>query len=134
MPIRDGVADVILNIFAPRNLSEFHRILAPNGTLVVVVPRAEHLQELRENGRMLDVPADKAPTLIESARDQFTLVASTSVVLDIAYDEVLAESLVAHGAVGTSHAREPARSGRSLEIPAHATVTAAVDVLAFAAR
>ena len=134
LPIRDGIADVILNIFAPRNLSEFHRILAPNGTLVVVVPRAEHLHELRENGRMLDVPADKAPTLIETARDQFTLVASTSVVLDIAYDEVLADSLVAMGPSAHHTPESVHEQVGPLEVPAHASVTAAVDVLAFAAR
>lgn len=125
LPIRTGVANIILNVFAPRNLAEFHRILIPDGVLVVVVPRAEHLQELRRDGRMLDVPADKAESLIESTTGSFTIAARTEVVFDVPYDEVLAESLVA---MGPSAHHRPATSTETVN---PTTVTAAVDVLAF---
>lgn len=46
LPVRDGAADVLLNIFAPRNAAEYARVLAPGGTLVVVTPLQEHLAEL----------------------------------------------------------------------------------------
>jgi 23S rRNA (guanine745-N1)-methyltransferase len=46
-PLRDQVADVVLDVFAPRNPSEFHRVLRPTGRLVVVRPAARHLAELR---------------------------------------------------------------------------------------
>lgn len=65
LPLRDGVADVVLNVFAPRNPTEFARILRPGGRVVVVVPRADHLRELRSSGLLLDVPAEKANAVTE---------------------------------------------------------------------
>ncbi len=46
-PLRDGAADVVLNVFAPRNPSEFHRVLRSTGRLVVARPTGRHLAELR---------------------------------------------------------------------------------------
>ena len=46
LPIQDDAADVVLNVFAPRNADEIRRILTPLGRLVVVTPTARHLQEL----------------------------------------------------------------------------------------
>lgn len=73
LPVRDGVADVILNIFAPRNPAEFHRVLAPHGLLAVVIPQPAHLQELRAAGLALDVQADKAASLQASLAPWFDL-------------------------------------------------------------
>jgi 23S rRNA (guanine745-N1)-methyltransferase len=61
-PLADGVADVVLDVFAPRNPAEFHRVLRPAGRLVVVRPTGRHLAELR--GR---VPAMVA---IDPAKEQ----------------------------------------------------------------
>ncbi|MEZ3181852.1 methyltransferase domain-containing protein [Streptomyces pimonensis] len=46
-PLADGTADVVLNVFAPRNPAEFHRVLRPTGRLVVLRPTGRHLAELR---------------------------------------------------------------------------------------
>ncbi|MFG2958475.1 methyltransferase domain-containing protein [Streptomyces sp. NPDC048291] len=46
-PLADGAADVVLNVFAPRNPAEFHRVLRPAGRLVVARPTGRHLTELR---------------------------------------------------------------------------------------
>ncbi|MFF7145801.1 methyltransferase domain-containing protein [Streptomyces nodosus] len=46
-PLADGVADVVLDVFAPRNPAEFHRVLRPAGRLVVARPTGRHLAELR---------------------------------------------------------------------------------------
>ncbi|MFE6904171.1 methyltransferase domain-containing protein [Streptomyces sp. NPDC057717] len=46
-PLADRVADVVLDVFAPRNPSEFHRVLRPTGRLIVVRPAQRHLAELR---------------------------------------------------------------------------------------
>ncbi len=46
LPLGDGCAGVVLDVFAPRNGAEFHRVLRPTGTLVVVTPAADHLAEL----------------------------------------------------------------------------------------
>ncbi|GGY19591.1 putative RNA methyltransferase [Streptomyces djakartensis] len=47
-PVRTGCADLVLNVFAPRNGPEFHRVLRPDGALLVVTPTGRHLRELRE--------------------------------------------------------------------------------------
>ncbi|QJS99053.1 methyltransferase domain-containing protein [Streptomyces asoensis] len=47
-PLADGVANVVLNVFAPRNPAEFRRVLRPTGRLIVVCHTARHLAELRD--------------------------------------------------------------------------------------
>jgi 23S rRNA (guanine745-N1)-methyltransferase len=59
LPIRDGAADVVINVFAPRNGPEFRRILRPGGAVVVVTPDPEHLSPLVEELGLLSVDADK---------------------------------------------------------------------------
>lgn len=73
LPVRDGVVDVILNVFAPRNPAEFHRVLRSGGLLVVVVPQETHLQELRAAGLALGVQANKSAELVASLDAHFVL-------------------------------------------------------------
>ncbi|MFJ9737178.1 methyltransferase domain-containing protein [Streptomyces sp. NPDC101166] len=61
-PLADAVADVVLNVFAPRNPAEFHRVLRPTGRLIVVRPTDRHLAELR--GRL------PATVTIDPAKEQ----------------------------------------------------------------
>ncbi len=46
LPLPDESVAVLLNVFAPRNGAEFHRVLDPAGALLVVTPAADHLTEL----------------------------------------------------------------------------------------
>ncbi|WP_033280747.1 putative RNA methyltransferase [Streptomyces sp. NRRL F-525] len=61
-PLADGVAEVVLDVFAPRNPVEFHRVLRPTGRLIVVRPARRHLAELR--GRV------SAMVTIDPAKEQ----------------------------------------------------------------
>jgi 23S rRNA (guanine745-N1)-methyltransferase len=63
LPVVDSCADAVLDVFAPRNPAEFHRILRPDGVLVVAVPEPEHLRELVGPLGLLDVPPDKGERL-----------------------------------------------------------------------
>ena len=47
-PVRDGWADLLLNIFSPFAGAEFRRMLRPGGHLVYAVPTARHLYGLKE--------------------------------------------------------------------------------------
>ena len=60
LPVADAAAELILNVFAPRNGAEFHRILRPGGRLVVVTPAPEHLRELVAAHGLIRVDPGKA--------------------------------------------------------------------------
>jgi len=47
IPVRDGAADMILDVFTPANYKEFIRIMKPDGRLIKVVPGAAHMEQLR---------------------------------------------------------------------------------------
>lgn len=46
LPVAEEVADLVLNVFAPRDGAELRRILRPSGSLLVVTPGPEHLSDL----------------------------------------------------------------------------------------
>ena len=125
LPLRDDVADTVLDIFAPRNLPEFHRILRAGGTLVVVVPRADHLVELRQSTAMLHIPGDKAEDVIASAGRWFGLSGRQHVTCEVTLDEGLAAALVGMG---------PSARHDSSSTSTVAATTISVDVLQFSSR
>jgi 23S rRNA (guanine745-N1)-methyltransferase len=59
LPIRHGVADVVIDVFAPRNGPEFRRILRPGGAAIVATPSAAHLSPLVEELGLLSVDEEK---------------------------------------------------------------------------
>ncbi len=63
LPLRDGIATVMLSVFAPRNASELARIMAPGGTLLAVTPTTRHLAELVGPLGLLSVPDEKEDRL-----------------------------------------------------------------------
>lgn len=65
LPVRDGVAAAVLNVFAPRNADEFARVLAPGGSLVVASPTVAHLAELVGPLGLVTVDPDKDRRLDE---------------------------------------------------------------------
>ncbi len=76
-PLVGQGVDVVLDVFAPRNPSEFHRVLRPTGRLIVVRPVERHLAELR--GRipaMVTIDPDKEQRL-QLALDPYFRAAGT---------------------------------------------------------
>jgi 23S rRNA (guanine745-N1)-methyltransferase len=71
LPVRDGVADLVLNVFAPRAGREFARSLSPGGALVSVTPRAEHLHELVGPLDLLHVDPAKPERINEELGEWF---------------------------------------------------------------
>ena len=47
LPVPDSSCDLLLNIFAPDDATEFARVLRPGGTLLCVVPLEDHLMGLK---------------------------------------------------------------------------------------
>lgn len=85
LPVRDGVADVVLDVFAPRHVAEFRRILATDGALVVVTPTRRHLAPLVEVLGLLRIGDDKLERIDADVEGAFDLVARVEVetVLDL---------------------------------------------------
>lgn len=59
IPCADQSIHLLFNMFAPRHPAEFVRVLAPGGYLLVVIPGAEHLAQLRAQFNLLDMEAEK---------------------------------------------------------------------------
>ncbi|MBF4995195.1 methyltransferase domain-containing protein [Arthrobacter gandavensis] len=71
LPLADAAADVLLNVFAPRNAAEFRRVLAPGGRLLVVTPLPGHLQEIRGLAGMLEIGGEKEARVAQSLGPEF---------------------------------------------------------------
>jgi 23S rRNA (guanine745-N1)-methyltransferase len=78
LPLADGSAGLVLNVFAPRNGPEFHRILHPDGALLVVTPAADHLAELIERFGLLRVDQDKTGRVGASLGSYFHATSTTT--------------------------------------------------------
>lgn len=65
-PLPVARADLIVNVFAPRNGPEFARLLPPGGILLVVTPAADHLHELVAEHGLLSVDPAKRERLAET--------------------------------------------------------------------
>ncbi|MEU4772186.1 putative RNA methyltransferase [Micromonospora sp. NPDC023644] len=77
LPLADAGTAVLLNVFAPRNGAEFHRVLDPAGSLLVVTPADDHLTELVGALGLLRVDPAKADRVAESLGGHFAPAAST---------------------------------------------------------
>lgn len=134
IPVRTGVAAVVLNVFAPRNAQEFARILHPDGRLVVVTPTADHLGELISalglaGVGVLGVDADKQQRLRHGLADRFTLGESTRVTTPLCLSGGDAAALV--GMTPSAHHLDPARLVEALAARTTWETTACVDVSVF---
>ena len=72
LPVRDRAAAAVVDVFAPRNPAEFHRMLHPRGVLVVATPQPDHLGEVVRRFGLLSVDEDKPRRLRERLADLFT--------------------------------------------------------------
>jgi 23S rRNA (guanine745-N1)-methyltransferase len=105
LPVRDGVLDRVLVVFAPRNGPEIARVLQPDGRLVVVTPAADHLTELVGPLGLLRVDPRKAERTATTLEPSLRLIASTSHRQTLALDRAAVEVLVGMG----PHARHLVR-------------------------
>lgn len=118
LPVVDHAAAVVLDVFAPRNQTEYARVLHPDGVLVVVTPRTGHLAELAE--ATISVDPEKERRLLDSLTPSFVLRSSDDLTwtMDLSAEDV---HDVVH--MGPSHHHVAPDA-----VFAPATVTAAVTV------
>jgi 23S rRNA (guanine745-N1)-methyltransferase len=74
-PIAPASVDLVLDVFAPRNPAEFHRVLDPEGRLIVVRPDDGHLAELRRQVEgMVSIDPEKEDRLHRALDPHFELL------------------------------------------------------------
>jgi 23S rRNA (guanine745-N1)-methyltransferase len=79
LPIVDGGADLVVSLHARRNPSESARILRPSGHLIVAVPAADDLIELRALVGGSALPRERGDAVHAEHAPFFTLVDTTLV-------------------------------------------------------
>ena len=126
LPVRSGRADAVLCVFAPRNADEFSRVIRPGGVLVVVTPAPQHLEQLRERGRLIGIQPDKLEHLDDTLGLRFALHRRESLAYDVTLTPDEVDDLAGMGPSGY-HAAHPHHSADET------TVTVAVDVSVYGA-
>ena len=128
LPIVDAAAAVILNVFAPRNGAEFHRVLRPDGVLVVVTPAPDHLAELISMHGLLHVDPDKAARVEESLGAHFRSAGATTLRRTLRLTAAQTRTLI--GMTPSAHHVVPPAQGPAESVG----VTVAVTVTAYHPR
>ncbi|MCS0647183.1 putative RNA methyltransferase [Curtobacterium flaccumfaciens] len=118
LPVVDGAAAVLLDVFAPRNQTEYARVLHVDGVLAVVTPRTGHLAELAE--ATISVDPEKERRLHDSLTPSFALRSSEDLTWSM---ELSAEHV--HDVVHMGPSHHHVAADTEFE---PATVTAAVTV------
>ncbi|MET4921242.1 methyltransferase type 11 [Streptomyces sp. PSRA5] len=124
LPVVSAAADVVINVFAPRNGPEFRRVLRPDGALVVVVPTARHLAELPASLGMLSVDAAKEDRLHRTLSGHFRQERTEVVEREVAMTGQQVRDLILMGP--SAHHLSPEevhRSVASLDTPLPVTVS-----------
>lgn len=131
LPIRDDAVDLAINVFAPRHPAEFARVVRPAGVVIVVVPTAGHLAELRSAASMLDIPSGK-DELVTSRFAAVGLAAECALHVEYRQDIDAARraELVAMGPSAHHPTSGPGENSKT-PAPGDQPVTISVDVLTF---
>lgn len=84
IPLADGCADVVLDIFTPADYAEFRRILRPGGLLIKLAPRSGYLQQLRSAaGALLRRQSYDDGDVARYAREKMNVIAEEAITYTI---------------------------------------------------
>ncbi|SDS13037.1 23S rRNA m(1)G-748 methyltransferase [Friedmanniella luteola] len=133
LPLADSALDVVTSVFAPRNAAEFARVLRPDGVLVVVTPRPDHLQEVRQALGLLEVAPAKQARLAARLADHFTAAVEVDVRFEAAWERPVVLDLVAMGP-NAFHVDAGELASRVEDLPDPVRTTVAVAVSTWVRR
>lgn len=94
LPFHSSSLHILLNVFAPRNVTEFHRVLAANGVLLVVTPGEDHLAEVRTRFNLLGIESDKQARVVEQFMQAFALSARETITYQVVLDNAALLDLI----------------------------------------
>lgn len=125
LPLEDGCAALVLDVFAPRNAAEFRRVLAPGGALLMVTPEPAHLAELRAPLGLLEVDPEKERRVAEALAGRFVRSSSEAARWTLRLSRA---DVTAAAAMGPSarHLDAAALAARVAALPEAVEVTAAI--------
>src|SRR4051812_3280801 len=133
LPLRDGIAAIVLSVFAPRNPAEMARLLARGGALLAVTPTTRHLYELVGPLGLLSVPDDKEDRLDAQLADHFTLSERRAIEHAMFLTREESAQLVRMGP-SAWHVDERSTAERVAALPDPLTVTASTTLSGFTRR
>ncbi|KPM50218.1 methyltransferase type 12 [Frankia sp. R43] len=95
-PLPDASVDVLLDVFAPRNLPQMRRLLRPGGVLLLVTPGDDHLVELRDALGLVGIHPGKRDRLAAELAGHFAQPTSETLTftLHLAADELVELALM----------------------------------------
>ncbi len=130
LPLKPGVAKVVLNVFAPRDGAELRRIVAPTGTMIVCTPTRDHLSELVGPLDLLVVDERKQARLDTKLSPYFELAHATghTAALTLNHDEV--GQLVAMGP-SSWHTDATTLADRISRLPEPVSVTLSARIASY---
>ncbi|MFB9905821.1 putative RNA methyltransferase [Allokutzneria oryzae] len=123
LPVGDGAAALVLNVFAPRNGQELRRVTHPDGELLVVTPTPAHLGSLVRELGLLTVDGRKQERLRDSLDPHFTLLGGETVEYPLTLDHDELAQLVGMGPSAWSF--DPASLGA---LPENFEITVSVSL------
>ncbi|QXJ26067.1 23S rRNA methyltransferase [Actinomadura graeca] len=97
LPVRDGAAGTVLNVFAPRNAAEFHRVLQDDGLLFTLTPSSRHLGPLVDSLGLISVDERKTERTDAALAGYFKLDSRQHIETEAALNHGEVATLVAMG-------------------------------------
>ncbi|GHO44495.1 putative RNA methyltransferase [Ktedonospora formicarum] len=94
LPLRDASVQTILNVFAPRNISEFARVLVSQGELLIVIPGEHHLAQARAELGLLNLEENKRQHVLSQVTANFDLLEQHDVAYTLDLDQEALRQLV----------------------------------------
>ena len=129
LPLLDGTVDLVLSVHARRNPGECRRVLTPSGRLIVAIPAADDLIELRELVQGDAVSRDRTAQLVAEHDAHFEVVARSVT----RRPHQLEPEALRHLLRGTYRGERFSTSSRVAALD-RLTVTLASDILVLAPR
>ncbi len=131
LPLADGSAALLLDVFAPRDGAEFRRVLRDDGALLVATPAPGHLAELRGALGLLEVDPEKDRRLAATLGRWFRREDWRALTFPLRLSRGDAALLAGMGP--SAHHLDPAALGAALAaLPEPIAATAAVRLEAYA--
>lgn len=129
LPLADRSAALVVSIFGPRNAAETGRVLTPGGALIIAVPGAGHLRELRQPLGMIGIDRHKPGRLAGTYRD-YGRSGVTSVNYQLSLDHADLTALVSMGP-SVRHITPQALAAGISSLPSPFTVTVELKIRVF---